>query len=70
MTLKEAIEVLKKDRDLCLFNPTTGECEPMNEDCRQSAEALDIAINALENIRLIRFNAAVIDKLLTELEGE
>ena len=36
------------DRDLCNFNPMTGEEEPMNEDCRKSAEALDMAIKALE----------------------
>lgn len=48
MTHKEAIEQLKMDRDLCNFNPMTGEEEPMNEDCRKSAMALDIAIKALE----------------------
>ena len=48
MTLDEAIAQLKLDRDLCNFNPMTGEEEPMNEDCRKSAEALDIAIKALE----------------------
>ena len=48
MTKKEAIAQLKMDRDLCNFNPMTGEEEPMNEDCRKSAEALDIAIKALE----------------------
>jgi len=48
MTIEEAITQLKMDRDLCNFNPMTGEEEPMNEDCRKSAEALDIAINALE----------------------
>ena len=48
MTREEAIAQLKSDRDLCNFNPMTGEEEPMNEDCRKSAEALDIAINALE----------------------
>ena len=48
MTREEAIARLKLDRDLCNFNPMTGEEEPMNEDCRKSAEALDIAIKALE----------------------
>ena len=47
MTREEAIAQLKMDRDLCNFNPMTGE-EPMNEDCRKSAEALDMAIKALE----------------------
>ena len=48
MTREEAIAQLKMDRDLCNFNPMTGEEEPMNEDCRKSAEALDMAIKALE----------------------
>ena len=48
MTREEAIARLKLDRDLCNFNPMTGEEEPMNEDCRKSAEALDIAIKVLE----------------------
>ena len=48
MTLEEAISILKKDRDLCLFNPMTGEQEPMNEDCRQSAEAYDVILKELE----------------------
>lgn len=48
MTLEEALCILKKDRDLCLFNPTTGEREPMNEDCRQSAEAYDVILKELE----------------------
>lgn len=48
MTREEAIAQLKMDRDLANFNPMTGEEEPMNEDCRKSVEALDIAIKALE----------------------
>ena len=48
MTREEAIAQLKMDRDLCNFNPMTGEEEPMNEDCRKSADALDIAIKAIE----------------------
>jgi len=48
MTNEEALERLKMDRDLCNFNPMTGEEEPMNEDCREMAEALDIAIKFLE----------------------
>lgn len=47
MTREEAIAQLKKDRDLCNFNPMTGEEEPMDEDCRKSAEALNMAIEAL-----------------------
>ena len=48
MTREEAIAQLKMNRDLCNFNPMTGEEEPMNEDCRKSAEAFDMAIKALE----------------------
>ena len=48
MTREEVIAQLKMDRDLCNFNPMTGEEEPMNEDCRKSADALDIAIKAIE----------------------
>ena len=54
MTEKEAIARLKLDRDLCNFNPMTGEEEPMNEDCRKSAEALDIAIKALDQVAKLR----------------
>ena len=50
MTREEAIKQLKMDRDLCNFNPMTGEEEPMNEDCRRSAEALDIAIKTLTQL--------------------
>jgi hypothetical protein len=48
MTKKEMLAQLKHDRDLCNFNPSTGESEPISEDCRKSAEALDMAIKALE----------------------
>lgn len=48
MTLQEAIKQLEYDRGMCLFNPSTGEDEPMNEDCRRSAEALEIAIKTLK----------------------
>lgn len=48
MTNEQAIEILKKDKALCEFNPTTGEDEPISEDSRKSAEALDMAIKALE----------------------
>jgi len=50
MSVEDAITQLKMDRDLCKFNPMTGEEEPMNEDCRKSAAALDIAIKALERM--------------------
>lgn len=42
------LEQLKHDRDLCNFNPSTGESEPISEDCRKSAEALDMAIKLIE----------------------
>lgn len=51
MTIDEAMQVLKRDRDLCMFNPTTGECEPMNEDCRRSAEAYDVILSEWENYK-------------------
>lgn len=47
MTYEEAISILTKDRALCLFNPLTGDVEPLNEDCRMSAEAMNLAIEAL-----------------------
>ena len=50
MTREEAIAQLKMDRDLANFNPMTGEEEPMNEDCRKSVEALDMAIKALKQM--------------------
>ena len=49
MTIDEAMRVLKRDRELCMFNPATGECEPMNEDCRRSAEAYDVILSEWEN---------------------
>lgn len=48
MTYEEAISTLTKDRALCLFNPLTGDVGPLNEDCRMSAEAMNLAIEALE----------------------
>ncbi len=48
MTTEEAIKQLEYDKAMCLFNPMTGEEEPMNEDCRKSAEADELAINALK----------------------
>lgn len=50
MTREEAITQLKKDRYLANFNPMTGEEAPMNEDCRKSVQALDIAINILTQL--------------------
>ena len=49
MTVKEAIDELKYSRDMCYFDPSTGETgEPYDEDCERMAQALDIAIKALE----------------------
>lgn len=48
MTVKEAIDRLKYDREMCYFDPSTGETgQPYSEDCKEMAEALDIAIEAL-----------------------
>ena len=48
MTTEEAIKQLEYDKAMCLFNPMTGEEKPMNEDCRKSAEADELAIDALK----------------------
>ena len=48
MTYEEAVLILTRDRALCMFNPWTGENVPVDEDCRMSAEALELAIAALE----------------------
>lgn len=62
MTREEAIAQLKMNRDLCNFNPMTGEEEPMNEDCRKSAEAFDMAIKALEKEGWIPFKTRPLTK--------
>lgn len=50
MTREEAMQRLKYDREMCYFDPSTGEAgQPYSEDCKEMAEALDIAIRALEN---------------------
>ena len=50
MTTEEAINRLKYDREMCYFNPSTGVAgEPYDEDCKEMAQALDIAIRALEH---------------------
>lgn len=54
MTREVAIAQLKMYRDLCNFNPMTGEEEPMNEEFRKLAEALDMAIIALEEPERIK----------------
>lgn len=50
MTIEEIIEQLKMERDLCNFNPMTGEEESIDEDCRNIVKILNIAINALERL--------------------
>ena len=47
MTYEEAVPILTRDHALCMFNPWTGENFPIDEDCRMSAEALELAIAAL-----------------------
>lgn len=50
MTREEAMQQLKYDREMCYFDPSTGETgQPYSEDCKEMAEALDIAIEALES---------------------
>ena len=49
MTKDEVISILKRDKALCEFNPMTGEPKPMNEDCKQSAEALGYVLAILED---------------------
>lgn len=49
MTVKEAIDELKYSKDMCYFDPSTGETgKPYSEECERMAQALDIAIEALE----------------------
>ena len=50
MTVKEAIDELKYSRDMCYFDPSTGETgKPYSEECERMAQALDIAIETLES---------------------
>lgn len=50
MTIKEAINELKYSRDMCYFDPSTGETgKPYSEECERMAQALDIVIEALKN---------------------
>lgn len=50
MTVKEAIDELKYSREMCYFDPSTGETgKPYSEECERMAQALDIAIEALKN---------------------
>lgn len=50
MTIQEAIDELKYSRDMCYFDPSTGETgKPYSEECERIAQALDIAIRALEH---------------------
>ncbi len=48
MTVKEAIDELKYSREMCYFDPSTGETgKPYSDECERMAQALDIAIEAL-----------------------
>jgi hypothetical protein len=50
MDVKEAIDELKYSRDMCYFDPSTGETgKPYSEEFERMAQALDIAIEALKN---------------------
>lgn len=59
MTNREAIELLKR---ATLFEPTL--------ENRDYPEALDLAIKALEQIDLIKFNIHALNKLIEEAENE
>ena len=48
MELDKAIETLKKDIELCRFNPSTGEEVAMNADNEESAQAMEVAMNAMK----------------------
>ena len=48
MDNREAIEELKYARAMFEFNPMTGEVEFRNDEDRRQAEAIDLAISALE----------------------
>lgn len=62
MTVGQAIERLKYDRDMCFFDPTTGRDDhPVSEDCAEMAEAIEIAIKEIEN------QNAILTKILEEI---
>lgn len=50
MTRKEALEILKYNREMCDFNPMTGDLEPMNEDCRNLRDAIDWVFDYIHHI--------------------
>lgn len=70
MTYSDAISILEKDKALCLFNPMTGECVPMNEDCRQSAEAYGIAIVAIKKQIAMHIKECHVDEYICPSCGE
>lgn len=81
MQIAEAMEVLRRDRDLCNFNPMTGEERPMNEDCRLSAEAYNTILNewddlknkyekGLELIRQANAVTGIVDRIEREIAKE
>lgn len=58
MTYKQAIQILK---DLRQYDKNI---------CEQDCKALDIAINVMENINLIRFNVFALGQLIEGGGGE
>lgn len=51
MTIEKAIEILKYNKEMCSFNPNTGEEVPMNKECEEElADACGVAIKALEEV--------------------
>lgn len=48
MTRQEAISELKYTRTMLEFNPLTGDIRFRNDEDRRQAEAIDMAIEALE----------------------
>lgn len=47
MSLHKAIDILKMNRDLCMFNPDTGEKEPMNQACKDLADAINTVLSVI-----------------------
>lgn len=49
MTDNETVKILKFNMEMLRFNPISGECIPMNKDCEELANALESAIEIIEN---------------------
>ena len=70
MTKEEAIKRLEYDRDMCCFDPTTSENGiPINADCAEMAEALGMAINALEQTKWIPVSDRLPEESLNSVIG-